>query len=661
MQQTEAISTDSEQSTEMAAKAINSEKWQNSPEQTKNSKAGQDGQSKTQKRDKQDWQFDPQEFAALQEQFGPLTLDAACANDGSNAQLENYCCKQDSFLKKDLAGHNIWCNFPFQRLWTFLEYYLDAKAQSPHNISALLVLPKWEDAYWWPHIAGLPTVKEFPAGTHLFTAPPKGDGSGPRQDMGPCHWPVVVKWDAPVAGPPPAQLTAALAGTDHPCQTQPAKDVRAQPLFAQGRCCGKPATVFIDGGATYNLVSTRFVEEHGLKLQAAPVKLLRMADGHLQNSDKQLEAAQLTMGKYSTQLDLRVTNLAADYDIILGKAWLGDADPIISHRHNIVQMQHQGRWVRIQATAAPPTPPTKAKTDSAPAMVAVVSPMQMKRLVRKGGHDTFLAHLRQLPDASLATAQEAPAASAAADQYGPYAPVIEEYADIFEPLPSGLPPARDHDHKIEVEAGSIPPFKPTYRMSPAELEEVQKQLQGYLEKGHIRPSTSPYGAPILFVRKKEGTLRMCVDYRALNKQTVKNRYPLPRIDELLDQLHGARVFSKLDLTQGYHQVRVADQDIPKTAFRTRYGHFEFTVMPFGLTNAPATFQHMMNTVLRPYLDKFVVVYLDDILIYSKTPRGAQGTLTFGLPAAPQAQVACQAHQVQLWPDTHRLPGTHPGS
>ena len=146
---------------------------------------------------------------------------------------------------------------------------------------------------------------------------------------------------------------------------------------------------------------------------------------------------------------------------------------------------------------------------------------------------------------------------------------------------------------IELVPGSKPCFRPTYRMSPLELQEVRKQLDELLDKGWIRPSVSPYRAPILFVRKKEGTLRMCVDYRELNKQTVKNRYPLLRQDELLDQLHGAKCFSKIDLQSGYHQVRVADQDISKAAFGTRFGHFEFLVLPFGLTNAPATFMSFM--------------------------------------------------------------------
>ncbi|KAL4017951.1 hypothetical protein IC575_021530 [Cucumis melo] len=155
-------------------------------------------------------------------------------------------------------------------------------------------------------------------------------------------------------------------------------------------------------------------------------------------------------------------------------------------------------------------------------------------------------------------------------------------------------------------------------MAPAELKELKVQLQELLDKGFIRPSVSPWGAPVLFVKKKDGSMRLCIDYRELNKVTVKNRYPLPRIDDLFDQLQGATVFSKIDLRSGYHQLRIRDGDIPKTAFRSRYGHYEFVVMSFGLTNAPAVFMDLMNRVFKDFLDSFVIVFIDDILIYSKT-------------------------------------------
>ena len=150
------------------------------------------------------------------------------------------------------------------------------------------------------------------------------------------------------------------------------------------------------------------------------------------------------------------------------------------------------------------------------------------------------------------------------------------------------------------------------------MQELSNQLQELQDKGFIRPSHSPWGAPVLFVKKKDGLFWMCIDYRELNKLTIKNRYPLPRIDDLFDQLQGSRYFSKIDLRSGYHQLRVHEADIPKTVFSTRYGHFEFTVMPFGLTNAPAVFMDLMNRVCKPYLDKFIIVFIDDILIYSKS-------------------------------------------
>jgi hypothetical protein len=151
-----------------------------------------------------------------------------------------------------------------------------------------------------------------------------------------------------------------------------------------------------------------------------------------------------------------------------------------------------------------------------------------------------------------------------------------------------------------------------------ELAEVKHQIEELMQNQVIRSSASPWGAPILLVKKKDGKLRLCVDYRELNKLTVKNKYRLPRIDDLLDQLGGAKVFSKIDLRSGYHQIRIKPEDIPKTSFRTRYGHYEYLVMPFGLTNAPAIFIDYMNRIFQPYLDKFVVVFIDDILIYSKT-------------------------------------------
>ena len=173
------------------------------------------------------------------------------------------------------------------------------------------------------------------------------------------------------------------------------------------------------------------------------------------------------------------------------------------------------------------------------------------------------------------------------------------------------------DFGIELHPGTSPISMTPHRIAPVELEELRVQLQELLDKGFIRPSTSPWGAPVLFAKKKDKTLRLCIDYRQLNRVTIKNRYPLPRIVDLFDQLRGARFYSKIDLLTGYHQMRVRETNIPKTMFRTRYGHFEFTVMPFGLTNGSVAFMDLMHRVFQPYLDQFVVVFVDGILIYSQ--------------------------------------------
>ncbi|GJT91842.1 putative reverse transcriptase domain-containing protein [Tanacetum coccineum] len=198
--------------------------------------------------------------------------------------------------------------------------------------------------------------------------------------------------------------------------------------------------------------------------------------------------------------------------------------------------------------------------------------------------------------------------------------IVRDFPEVIPEDLLGLPPTRRVEFQIDSMPGAAPVARAPYRLAHSEMKELSEQLQELSDKGFIRPSSSPWGAPVLFVKKKDGSFRMCIDYRELNKLTVKNRYPLPRIDDLFDQLQGSSVYSKIDLRSGYHQLRVREEDIPKTAFRTRYGHYEFQVMPFGLTNAPAVFMDLMNRVCKPYLDKFVIVFIDDILIYSKNKK-----------------------------------------
>ncbi|GKB20694.1 putative reverse transcriptase domain-containing protein [Tanacetum coccineum] len=212
----------------------------------------------------------------------------------------------------------------------------------------------------------------------------------------------------------------------------------------------------------------------------------------------------------------------------------------------------------------------------------------------------------------------------------------------------GLPLARPVEFQINLIPGAAPVSRAPYRLAPSKMKELSEQLQELSDKGFMRPSSSPWGAPVLFVKKKDGSFRMCIDYRELNKLTVKNRYPLPRIDDLFDQLQGSSIYSKIDLRSGYHQLRVREQDIPKTAFRTRYGHYEFQVMPFGLTNAPAVFMDLMNRVCKPYLDKFVIVFIDDILIYSKDEKEHEEHLKAILELLKKEQLYAKFSKCEFW-------------
>jgi hypothetical protein len=229
--------------------------------------------------------------------------------------------------------------------------------------------------------------------------------------------------------------------------------------------------------------------------------------------------------------------------------------------------------------------------------------------------------------------------------------LVKEYADVFRDELPGLPPARNDPPMIDT-GDAKPVSKPPYKTSPAELDELRRQLNELLKLGLIRPSSSPWGAPVLFVRKKNGELRMCVDYRALNRLSVKKSYGLPNIDECLERLQGASYFSCLDLKSGYHQRRLHPDDIEKSAMNTRLGKFEWLVASFGLKNCPFYFQDLMNNVLSDCLNKFCMVYLDDIIIFSKTASEHQKHVRHVLDLLRQNQLIanlkkCKFNQRQV--------------
>ncbi|KAG8474941.1 hypothetical protein CXB51_031650 [Gossypium anomalum] len=262
----------------------------------------------------------------------------------------------------------------------------------------------------------------------------------------------------------------------------------------------------------------------------------------------------------------------------------------------------------------------------------VISALRAEKWIRKGC-EAYLAFVSQTDEEGLTVDKVR---------------TVKEFQDVFPDELPGLPPNREVEFGIDLLPGTAPVSIAPYRMAPKELVELKAQIQELLDRGFIRPSVSPWGAPVLFVKKKDGTMRMCIDYRQLNKLTIKNKYPLPRIDDLFDQLKGASVFSKIDLRSGYHQLWVKEADIHKTAFRTRYGHYEFLVMPFGLTNAPATFIDLMNRVFQPFLDQFVVGFIDDILVYSGTEVKHDEHLRTVLQVLREKELYAKFSKCEFW-------------
>ncbi|GKC66755.1 putative reverse transcriptase domain-containing protein [Tanacetum coccineum] len=310
----------------------------------------------------------------------------------------------------------------------------------------------------------------------------------------------------------------------------------------------------------------------------------------------------------------------SDFDIILGMDWLSEHRATIDCHSKRVIFGDLNNPEFIYHGSRPGKP------------FKIISALKARTLISHGC-EGFLASIK---DTSL----DGPRLESH--------PVVRNFPDVFPDELPGLPPEREVEFTIELIPGAQPISKAPYRMAPVELKELKDQLQELLERGFIRPSVSPWGAPVLFVKKKDGSMRLCIDYRELNRITVRNKYPLPRIDDLFDQLQGAKFFSKIDLRSGYHQLRVKEQDISKTAFRTRYGHYEFLVMPFGLTNAPAVFMDLMNRVFHEYLDKFVIVFIDDILVYSKTREEHEDHLCIVLEILRQKKLYAKFSKCDFW-------------
>ncbi|KAL0551996.1 hypothetical protein IC582_011089 [Cucumis melo] len=383
---------------------------------------------------------------------------------------------------------------------------------------------------------------------------------------------------------------------------------------------GHYALVLFDSGSSHSFISSAFVSHARLEVEPLHhVLSVSTPSRECMLSKEKVKACQIEIVGHVIEVTLVVLDML-DFDVILGMDWL-------AANHASIDCS------RKEVTFNPPSMASfKFKGGGSKSLPQVISAIRASKLLSQGTWG-ILASVVDTRETDVSLSSE---------------PVVRDYPDVFpEELP-GLPPHREVEFAIELEPGTVPISRAPYRMAPAELKELKVQLQELLDKGFIRPSVSPWGAPVLFVKKKDGSMRLCIDYRELNKVTVKNRYPLPRIDDLFDQLQGATVFSKIDLRSGYHQLRIKDEDVPKTAFRSRYGHYEFIVMSFGLTNASAVFMDLMNRVFREFLDTFVIVFIDDILIYSKTEAEHEEHLRMVLQTLRDNKLYAKFSKCEFW-------------
>ena len=432
--------------------------------------------------------------------------------------------------------------------------------------------------------------------------------------------------------------------------SEPSSLLRVPTRVTYGSRTSSPLSALVDIGFTgHVLISSKIAEELG-GAPSAPALPIRLADGHLVHSNHAFTNATLTVGSKRHSLrevtpSIRVFPLQS-YDMILGKAWLDAHGTLIDCPANSITLRCDPAPLVVQGRTAYGVD-LAYMSDTFLDNAGLMSCNQFQRFLRASDVETAAAFL--IPDESedslanltfvqdLAEAQQlhatersidalrqklATTAHVSADARDKFMSLLQEYHDSvfaereFTSVDAAL--SRDVQHEIHEHPNSTPPCGTVYRLRGPMLDELKKQLKALLAGGLIRPSMSPYGAPVLFARKKGGEWRMCIDYCALNKITVKDKFPLPRAEDLFDQLKGAKYFTKIDLKSGYHQIKVRADDVPKTTFRTPLGAFEWLVMPFGLTNAPATFQRFVNHILQEHLCDFVCVYMDDILIYSKT-------------------------------------------
>ncbi|GJV47615.1 putative reverse transcriptase domain-containing protein [Tanacetum coccineum] len=386
-------------------------------------------------------------------------------------------------------------------------------------------------------------------------------------------------------------------------------------------------SILFDTSADRSFISTAFSS----LINIAPTPLencyeVELADGKLVRIDTIIRGFTLNFLDHPFNIDLMPVELGS-FNVIIGMDWLRRCHAVIVCDEKLVQIPYGNETLTFCGNES---------SHGRESRLTVILCLKAQQYMAKGCQ-VFLAQISAKKEEDRSEGKQIKDV-----------PIVQDFPEVFPKDLPGLPRARPMEFQIDLILGAAPVARAPYRLASSEMKELSEQLQELSDKGFIRHSSSPWGAPVLFVKKKDGSFRMCIDYHELNKLTVKNRYPLPRINDLFDQLQGSNIYSKIDLRSGYHQLRVQEQDIPKTAFRTRYGHYEFHVMPFGLTNAPAVFMDLLKRVCKPYLDKFVIVFIDDILIYSKDEREHEEHLKAILELLKKEKLYAKFSKCEFW-------------
>ena len=584
--------------------------------------------------DSADRYFSSALFAEVEELIGnKFTLDCFSLDNGDNALVNKYCCPENSFFDHDLKGEKCWINPPFNMIRDTLIHYHNCKNNDP-SISAVFLMPRVNAAHptEWAHLVkGMQHIKHFPRHSRIFVSVIDRHWEGTTETLTSSKADMVLYYDPPRL--PETHNTITEQQQQHTSRVRTSHVMQANITLA-----GVTAMAIFDSGTEYSPIapdgvylSAKFAHRHHIHIrESSNLPALATVDG----TELPVHGIATITMKIRTlirQVKAIVMDMDDKLDCILSESWLTKHKAVMDYGSKTIVISNRGKPLVIRCVKP------RVRFSSTPTKLLTMT--QAKRVLRK--KDTWYCL------GMVQVVQE----DASKDPTDPKVKILlKEYPTVFtDKPPKGGSNILAEFEVIPTEPGAKPTFRPMFRYSPLEKSEMIRKITELLELGYIEPSASPYGSPLMFVKKPRSEELRCVqDFRLLNKQTIRNKYPLPRIDDMIDAMSGAKVFSCIDLRDAYSQVKLQDSDKPNTAFSTPFGHYQWVTMSQGLTNAPAMFQSVVNDLFRPYLNKFVVVYLDDICIFSRTEEEHEKHLRLVLDILKSKNLTVAWHKCKFY-------------